>query len=410
MNNKVIAIGVVAILLAVTLVGAAQVINKDDDKNEEAKLEGNWTLAYIEKVYLVDDAGNPIYDVEKCHVTEHYLNTITNVHTLNIECTGTNFFKGSFDGKEEIMGSFNGLFLTCQDVVSGSDPHMFHMHGNLKGDQLSLTSLRYDFTDPEKISSVSYLLFFREGSKPMSPMVDYINYDIDYTHVFSQKHRISDFTVDKDGKGESIDRTLRYSSTHSMISLFEILDESDNVIGIQVLSSLGTSLSGAAISIVAGNVKDGTENRAFIGNASMAHGKFYVSHFVEGDGDPGYVEYQYNVPYEDGRTFPVMALYEKYEGTVSVWSKDKKEVHNIVKAVSQNGRTIYAVDEMNGVVYQWFGEVAGPIFNVFITTPDGFGRFSGEIAKGGTIIMSGTVLLKTGAVTAYSFELHPVKG
>lgn len=411
MDKKIVVVGVVAILLAVTLIGVMQVTDKDDGGNDSPKLEGNWILTYVERVYLVNDVGEPIFNVEDCVITEHYLNTLTNVHKMNIECTGKDFFKGSFDGKEEFFGSYNGVSFMSQDVVAGTEPHMYHMQGAIKGDHLSLTSIRYDFSDPEKISSVSYLMFIREGTNLVSPMVDFINYDVRYQHVHSIRHCLSDFTVNKDGKGEIFDSELRHYSTHGMLSLFEIVNDGSKK-GIMVLSSLGKSRSGAAMAVTAGNINvDGNASDAFIGSASMAHGKMYVSNFFTSGNEPGFVEYQYNVSYDQGNTFPVLSLYSKYQGSIDIWDqKGKHQTVSITKTFEKYNTAFFAVDVEMGKEYYWFGEFSGPILNLFISTPDGFGRFVGHIDKGGEIVVTGTVLLKSGKVTAYAFELHPVKG
>lgn len=389
MDTKLVAGGVVAILVIAGAIGAVAMMNQKGggdtgDTSNPGVLHDTWYLRYVETATFVDDQDKPLTDVNDCEIESRYVDPKSKEMDLKLTDIRKEIFQGTL-GTEKISGRYNE-FRIWFDVVSESDPDHYSTNtGIYDGNRMALSTFVYN--DEGVLCSVTYSLYVYDVNSNVSPLIDRVDYNMPYEHVYSKYHSELDFAPGGDPYGMDSGIHHEYARSHSLISLFKVLDEDDNPIGVQAIVSLGTTPTGDAIGTIATYDFIDGEVYNLRGDVVMNAGKMTIFQYMIGTiNECQYVESEYNVPYTKGFGDLPGVLSGKYSGTVtSYYSDGHTSKNNISKYFTQVSRTIYAVEDAGAEKYHWFGTMTmGPFFTVEVK----IGYDGGSIIAG---ILEGTV-------------------
>lgn len=417
MNAKIVAGGVVAILVIAGVIGAVAIVNDKDKGNadNEAVLHDTWYLRYTERASFVDDDGNPLTDADDCTIESQYVDPKSGKMKIQLTDIREDIFQGKI-GDMKVSGRYdaNAIWITA---TTGSDPdHVYISQGVYDKDRLALSSFmcHKDGT----LCAAIYALYIHDVNSTVSPMEDMVNYNMTYEHVYSKFHSNTDFAPGGDSRGMDSDIHHMYARSHSLISLFDVLDGNGDPIGIQAVVSLGTTPTGNAIGKIATyDIIDGKVN-SLIGDVCMSAGKMNIVQFMVSPMENShFVESEYNVPYKGGSVLSPAVLSGKYAGTVTSYYTDgNSSTNRITKDFSQDNKTIYAVEDTGTIEYIWFGSVMTSHFfivEVKIMHKDGHlvgGILNGVISPDGKVKLVGVIHEKGSfEEVAVIYELTPVK-
>lgn len=406
MNAKMIAAGIVTIVVVAAIVG---VVATNHDKNDDAyNVEGKWSLSYYEWVSLVDDNHIPFTNANDCPMTCGAFEKGDDSPTINIDRMGEYFI--SLDLLDiGFVGTIDHNAFQFREKVDGTNTHQYIGNGYLKDGYISLSMYQLCLENQNQICCAIYARFIPENSEHAfkDDRIDYANLGME--RVDSTSHKITDFTH---GTGHGTDlpmANMEYVKSQTMISLFN-LTGSRNGIGVQALISHGTSPSGIAIGTVCGNMKfDGGFKYAILGDSLMNNGKLTIRQTLHNGNDMSWVQHEFNVKYTDGRMPTSHFLDQRYEGTVSMhYSNGKNVSGHIVKDFKTQDNAIYAVEDHNGIRYEWFGTILVNKIQIFVTSNDVNGYISGTVNKDGTVTIFGILVDGNNESVAVRYDLRPV--
>lgn len=398
MEQKYIAIGIgVIVVLASIGVVLALVANPNDDDNDLQipEISGKWNLSYVEIAKMSDDNEKPYTDPNQIVITDHHVNPFETTLSLEFDNVGKHSFTGKAYGEKErdIKGIINVSRIKFA-VIEGD--HSFRFEGSPKGEGYLSVSMsvvkRSTDTEDSVMCAMAYMLFVKDGEEPAPIRSDYFDMRVMEVgdHIKSTLHMMSDFTDNKNGRGTDVKDTLRFEKMHNMLSVFTLLNENKETIGIQVVASMGPTPSGTVNGNLVGNMKLTTagNNWTFIGNVVIAHGKAsFIHHLIpkSTNNPPTIVEFDYNVPYHKGGTLTPVYISEEhdYKGTVEITTANETRSNELSRKFVVYDNTFYSVKEVEGKKVEWFGEIYGHLIDLHVTVDGvaGHGRFSGHIDR-----------------------------
>lgn len=417
MNNKVIAVGVVAVLAVTALCGALVLNQSNNGGSSSVDLEGKWSLTYVESVSLLKD-GKPIMDADDCEIRSNGVDPKINNVVIEFTSVNNNFFRGKV-GDTEIHGTVTGgssfAYQTSMTSKHDGQPHLVVVRGVAHKDHLSLSFNQYSFESGKLkyLCHAGYALFVPEGGKLVSPRIDRVDYNIEMEKVDSIMHQASDFAKEGREKGKGIDlqSSLEYVKSRSMISLFSMPGPSGK--GLMVLTSLGMTQRGAANGIVGANLSSDYQGEVHAyclqGDSVMADGSLTVTAFHVGPGKPVYIAYKFNVPFESGTLPGLEHIAKTYRGTIYSWETDDEPTvyEDKIKEFTVVGDTLYAIEtDTDGTVYTWIGHMYGRHVKFMVSSDRVTGIISGGVSESGDLVLSG-ILQGKDFERVYQYRLSP---
>lgn len=431
MEQKHIAIIVAAIVVLAAVGGGVALLSKPDNKSNETQIpdpSGKWNLMYTESAVMYDSANNEvIMDVNNIEITDHLCNPNDNPAVLDVASLYDHGFKGSFNYEKErtIYGTVNANHIKFSFKEG---PATFVFQGAAKGEgYLSGSLIKYiditkDDVEYRIVAGVTYMMFIHDGSDPVSLRSDYFDMSImEYgRHIKSVLHDVTDFDEGKSGAGREVGSKLVFGRDHNMISLFTVLGDGDNVIGVQAVVSMGVTPIGNVSANIAGNLispSDPQQHWTLAGHMSIAQGKATILHFLYHDSmglKPQFVEIEYNAYYPYGETLAPGFISKncEYKGTVVVDKKDQdpSKYETTIKFKIMDNTFCSTV--VNGdFKYTMFGEVYGQLVVVYLLNSDlnEVGRLTGHIVNGEIHVYGTTHDLNDGDSSFIEITLKPVK-
>lgn len=412
MNKKVVALGITVILAVSILVSGIAIVSDSNNGDGEIKIpdvSGKWNLAYIEHACFIDDSTKElITDADQVKIVDHYVNPDDSVAVINVSKVGDHGFTGSFKGNKmsAIHGTLNGAAIKFIVEVPG---FLCIFEGVAKEDNylsVTMTALKIAESGSDTVvSGVNYMLFIRDGADPVPIRSDYFDMRIMKAgeHIRSVLHDVEDFSGEKTGRGTDIGSELRYVKSHSMISIFSVIDRDGNHLGIQAVVTMGTTPNGTVSGVIAGNMTsplDSTSNWTFTGNVVVANGRatfFHHHHMGDPSKIPAFVEIEYNVPYHKGGKITPVYLQEgcDYEGKITVKSDSGVNTFNIIKRFEVYDNTFYSEGPIpyGGKTAVWFGEMYGHTLDLYLIVGEHYeGHLTGHIDRDGSIHIFGFVM------------------
>lgn len=417
MNVKVVAGGIILALVLAGMVGLVVVNDKgsDDGTVTNDSLLGTWHLIYAEELNLIDENHDPITRVEDCHIESYIFNPKDDYMKILISSVNNHFFKGKIAGTD-IHGTADGHAINFT-VDSASKPdHIQIFKGKFDGEHIALNIFTYDIN--HQLCAVRYAFYVNDVNSKLSPMIDHINLDMKYELVFSKVHVETDFAPGGNMDGRDTGVHQEYYRSHSMISLFRVLDDNGTEIGINIITSLGYSPIGTAYGTVVTSVIQGSDVHVYIGDMRMSDGKMKIFCYMLPLNLFSFVETEFNVPYYDGSDYAPVFISGKYEGTVTTYyaGNNRHDTREITKNFIQFNNTLYGKEIQDGIEYIWFGGLKGSHFlelEVRGADKDGSvlnGILTGSIKADGTITLTGTLFYReSGSPVGVQYVLSPVK-
>lgn len=415
MNVKVVVGGIAAILVIAGVISAVAIVNDSGNKDNDAVLHDTWYLRYVEKATFVDDQGKPLSDVKDCKIESKYVDPNSGKMELHLTDIRNNIFQGTL-GNTNISGRYDAHSVWFTAMPKSEPEHVSIINGAYDKDRLALSAFTYHIDG--SLCTAMYLYYIHDVNSTVSPMKDRVEYNISYQHVYSKYHAETDFAPGGNPQGMESDIHHEYFGTHSMISLFKVLNGSNESIGVQAIVSLGYTPSGGAHGRIATyDIIDG-EVYNLLGDVSMSRGKMNISQHMTASADYiQFVESEYNVPYMEGSGQLPGVVSGNYSGTVtSHYTDGTSSVNKISKKFTQSNRTIYAVEDSGTEKYVWFGTMGnrnGFTVEVRISGDDGSmiaGVLNGGVDSKGNIELIGVIHeWNSKAEVVVIYELSPVK-
>lgn len=412
MEQKYIVLGVAVVVIIAAVGGGFALFSNSNDNNDVGvpDVSGKWNLAYIEIANLWDDSTQKaLPDADSVTIVDHNINPYESMMNLEVTDTSDHAFKGKLTVKEEndIHGTLNGAVMKFRLEKNGFIYYFEgfpKLEGHLSGSMVKMKNTTGESADTV-ICGVAYMMFIKDGSKPVSPRSDYAIMDFaktinDKKPIRSVLHNIRDFEDGKSGKGTDSDVGLEYVRSHYMITVFN-MKNSDIQFGVQATVSMGCTPDGTVIGNLAGNAigPSGTDNLVIFGNMVMAHGKLgFVHHFHPNDigSTPQFAELEYNVPYNKGGN--IVPVYidstAEYKGTTVIKCQGKEDVkEEITRTFTVFDNTFHSVIELDGKKTVWFGEICGHHLYAYIVSGDHdkLGFLTGHVDHDGRIHLFGIV-------------------
>lgn len=382
-----------------------------DDEESCTDFNGKWSLAYHEVAYLEDVEHNPVTDVNAVKIVAHYVNPDDAVVTMDLNSRGKHFFEGNVHGYD-IAGTLFGNKISFEKVITSSNPTVYAVEGTLEDGCITIAYVEMYLGAEMHICKVGYAAFVQDVNKSVSPRSDWVDYNIPMTHVRTVLHKASDFYNGGDPAGQELTGSkMSFVKSDTVINIFELI--SGRGVGVQVIVSLGTDSKGNAYGIGAGNMitDQGRTIRPVSSSTFMSEGRFTMNQNLHVDGSPlMFMQYDFNVPYSDGSSSSPSHIGKDYKETVTVGTGDgAKDFHNLRRTFMTYDNVIYAHEEMDGVEYEWFGQINGEYLELFVHSSKLSGRIEGSIHKDGSITLSGLLMDSSGEYVAYHYKLTPLK-
>lgn len=429
MQQKYIVIGV-AVVLALAAIGGGIALTSNSNNDSDLKIPditGKWNLAYSEIANLYTKEGKPITDANNVGIVERHFNPAEKKSVLEITKVGDHGFSGTltYEKSAEIHGSKDGFAFR---FIVETDNYLVKFEGIAKSDNhlsVALTIIKPPTeADPiPVICGFGYHLFIRDGGDPVPVRTDYFDMSIIKVgnHIRSVLHTTSDFTNETDdGKyGTDVEAKYDFVKAHTMVSLFNVYNKENTLLGVQAHVSMGKTPSGTVSGKFAGNLSQfapGGKAGVVVGNMYMAHGKAsFIAHFDHpGMVSPQFVEVDYNVPYYQGGDLSPVYLNSSadYKGTVTITEKNKETVTaETSKRFIVADNTFYCEDVLDGGNIIWFGEIYGHHIDVYVLNKQlkEVGRLTGHVDRDGILHIFGVMVDQEKSPRFIEFVLEPPK-
>lgn len=417
MDNKLIAVGIVAVLLVAGIGGAvllAQSGNKSSD-GPMYEFEGKWNLQYMESVSLVDENDEPYHDANDCVIESRTFSPTIDPCVLEILEASDHAFSGRIHGMD-IGGTFNGVHFTYQVLNADDHKHYYLVEGVVKEKHLSVSTFKYGVVgERHQMCGVAYSFFVRDGEDSISPRIDWANYHFPkdmMEHVYSVRHIDTYFEEGSvpGPQGTKGKEGMEYVKSDTMITLFNLTYDKMTGMGLLALVSLGVGSNGNAYGATAGHFNLMGGNVTFVGSSFMSTGKLllnlncsYHSNTLQ------FMELVYNVPYFKGAPLQPTFLQKEYVGTMTVYNKEGEPTTNDIDMVFQQyDRTVYGKDVVGTDTAILFGKINGRVLDIAMRGNNLIGHYEGHVHDDGTIHLSGKVASPgSGFIGFVVIELNP---
>lgn len=394
MNMKVVASAVAIALLVAVVIGL--VIRDDgstEDDVDDGSIVGKWHLLYLETAKLVDGDENIILNARDCPMDSSIMKPDDKFMELEITVVHNHFFKGTI-GNAYIEGSFNGRLLGYTASYSEYPNHTYSNSGVYEGDRIVLVSHQVGLD--KNVHSVHFAVYIREGSVPVSPLDHRIDLNYDYEHVLTTFHSASDFKTGGNPKGTPMQYCHKYSISHSMISLFNILDRNFDIVGVQAVVPCGIDPDGNLFAIVVSNIDSEEMEYGLTGYARVLNGRMNIIQFTIPSTDFCFIEFEYNVPYNQGTSEKSVFITGKYTGEMNTCFGDgSSSAVKISAEFKQYDEAVYGFGDYDDLNFVWFGGFDGTNKLEFEVQAyrDGelilSGLFIGDVRSDGSIVLYG---------------------
>lgn len=300
MDNKVMAVIIVAILATASVSAFAVVKMNDKDDDTEKSICDTWYATYNEYVLFKEKASD-------MNIVANHYRMMEKKVPLVIDSVSNHEIKGKW-GEVTFSGLIHDgfFFFECSDFQFAVEKPDCYVEGRVIGDRILLTATTYG---DEEVTAVAYVNYTRQNTVPTDMFIDNINFKRTCTPESREAYYVKNGEIVSFYEEAGVPPAFNVVSSRAMLTIIKLDRQSttepepkqEDVI---VLCSQGYDNEGCATAFVSGiRNYEGTDHY-FAGSAFMTNDKLTLSFDIEADTTtPSVSSYVYTVDYDHGEVF-----------------------------------------------------------------------------------------------------------
>lgn len=399
MDNKVMAVIIVAILAvaSVSVFAIAKTSGNDDDPEKTAC--GTWYATFNEYVVFDDNVA----DIE---VINHHFYMSDEKIPLVVNSIDNGLIEGQWNGVPFVGAIHNHFFIFSADKYPfAKEDYSCSVEGRMIEDRIMLNISIYGDQE-ETIAGAGYVQYTRQGTIPTDLYIDKLAFPTEYIPESRGVYNVSDGAIQEVLPGKATP-AMEHIASGVMLHVVKVDLPHDSVKeNILVFGSQGHDREGCGLAYITGRLSFEGNVHYYAGGATLSNGTLAFSYELDLENVNQYVgTFTYKVDYAKGEASKVNIGVGDMESTVH-FTKDgkteKKDCTVTIKALN-NCMTMVIKDSDGKVLLSFIGALLW--HNIHgASLLDDYGYYLGYYREG-TLSIIGEY--ETGDVnTVFQFELE----